>query len=300
MSESEYLTWVADTANKQAQMPSPLYVSVARQASIEWAVEDDDTRLIRGRRSASIRSDLTLEWTQPETAVLRRAKYTVLHVHGAAQTGSAASYRPLAAQIAMAIPATVAMLEYRRPPETPFPAVLEDVLDAMSWLESKRRPMSRTILSADSFGAMPALAAALKRKAQGLRLPAGIYLLCPDTDYSNRTSLAGRTYYPNPASCLVTDGLNQYFPPAFPCTCPEATPGLQDLTGLPPILMHESRYKPLAHATTLKEKLTGLGVPFQFKDWDWTPHDFPTYGRRFSETAEAMADLKAWVQTVLG
>ena len=298
--QAEYTAWAANMAALQARLPDPLPVAVARAATAEWATSNDDPDRIQTRRVAFVRSDLTVEWTRPETAVLRHAsRGTVLHVHGAAQTGSAASYRPLAAQIAAAIPASVAMLEFRRPPEAPFPAVVDDVMDALARLEAHRHPIRKVIVSGDSFGAMPALTAVMRRRDRGMPLPAGIYLLCPDADYSNRTALAGRPYDPDPATCVVTDALNQYFPPAYPCTSPEATPALQDLTGLPPILMHESRYKPLAHATALRDRLLSLGVPFQFQDWDWTPHDFPTYGATFSATKEAMAALRAWAGTVL-
>jgi epsilon-lactone hydrolase len=297
--EEEYTAWETETAARVARLPSPLYVREAREAVTYWGTLQDDTSRVRARRTARVRTGLTIEWTQPETAIIRRrAQYTFMHIHGAAQNGSAASYRPLAAQIAAGVPATVAMLDYRRPPEYPFPAVVDDVMDALAWLETRRRPMSRVVISGDSFGAMPALAAVMRRRTAGRDLPAGIYLICPDADYSNRGYLASRDYYPNPATCLVTDALNQYFPTAYPHDGPDASPGLEDLTGLPPILMHESRDNPLTHAQDLKVALEEADATFEYEDWNNTPHVFPTYGSAFTATTEAMAALRTWVEAL--
>jgi epsilon-lactone hydrolase len=298
--EEEYLAWQADRAAKNAALPSPLTVTYARGVAVSWAAENDDRSKLKTRRRARVTPSLALEWSPTNRAALGQTPLGyVLHIRGAVQNGSPASYRPLAAQIAAAIPATVAVLEYRRPPEHRFPAVVDDVAAALSWFVTTRKPMRRLILSADSFGAMPALSAVMRRRAAGMSMPAGIYLLCPDADYTNRGFLAERPYDPNPDTCVLTDALNQYFPPERPHTDPEASPGLQDLTGLPPILMHESRNAPLAHALDLRDALIAADADFQFQDWDYTPHIFPAYGATFSATAEAMSSLRAWARPLL-
>ena len=81
--QAEYTAWAANMAALQARLPDPLPVAVARAATAEWATSNDDPDRIQTRRVAFVRSDLTVEWTRPETAVLRHAsRGTVLHVVG--------------------------------------------------------------------------------------------------------------------------------------------------------------------------------------------------------------------------
>lgn len=277
----EYNTWYDDWQAKREALPDPLYVANARTAVITWAAENDDTSKCKTRTTTIVNSACSIEWTRPNRAVTPPSKGEILWVHGAVQQGSAASYRPIAAQLASRTPAAVAMLEYRRPPEYRFPAPLYDVLNTLLWMESNGHPMSDLVLGADSFGAMPALAAVIARRNAGMPLPRGIYLLCPDVDYSNRKFLQQRPLTSSdPVTCLNDEALNQYFSdPLFPCTTPAAAPLLDDLTGLPPILHHDSQAKILASGKKLKDKMAALGsaVAYTYEEWTDVPHDFPLY-----------------------
>ncbi len=303
--QDEYNDWFANRQAMNASLPVPTTVSVGRKVLIDGAVASDDLTNCQKRTLTRVAARLTIEWTRPNTTITGRSKGDILYIHGAVQTGSAASYRPIAAQLAKSIPASVAVLNYRRPPETAFPAPYNDVLTALDYLETHSHPMKRLVLAGDSFGAMPLLAAVIKRRNTGKTLPKAIYLLCPDADYSNRTFLATRPYDPNPDTCAQVDALNQYFrDPDYPCTGMTASPSLDDLSGLPPILMHESRDFPLTHATQLRDRLYqvyGDNGTFFFRDWPFVPHIFPTYRVRWFPTygAEAIVAAAAWIATKL-
>lgn len=298
---AELAAWKADRAAKEAALPSPCSVSVRRQAMIDWAAEIDDMAGCKPRTTVTILPNLRLEWTRPDTAVVGSSRGEILYIHGAAHIGSSASYRPFAARLAAGTPASVAVLDFRRPPEFHFPAVLDDVLDALAWLEAHNHPMSDLVLAADSFGAMPMLSAAMKRRDLGLSMPRGLYMLCPDTNYSNRAFLQTRPADPDPETCAFKDAMNQYFDnPAFPCDGLAASPYLGDLAGLPPILMHESRSNPLRHALDLRDKLLKVTPDtFTFRDWPDVPHIFPTYVGWFTYGAEAIGDATAWIRARL-
>lgn len=292
----ELAAWQTDRDSKFAALPVPLTVAVHRQAMLAWSAPNDDLTGCQPRSLKTITGGLKLEWTRPDPTVTGPSKGEILYIHGAAPVGSAQSYRPLAARLAASTPASVAVLDYRRPPEFHFPAVLDDVLTALAWLEASGHPMSDLVMAADSFGAMPMLAAVIRRRAAGLPLPVGLYMLCPDTNYSNRGYLQTRPANPDPDTCERVNSMNQYFDdPAFPCGGPDASPYYADLSGLPPILMHESRMAPLAHALELRDRLIAEpSASFTFRDWPDVPHIFPSYVGWFTHGAEAIADAASW------
>lgn len=292
--EEQLAAWQEKRAARFATLPSPCTVAAMRRASIRWSQPDDARGLIRSRATIAINAGLTAEWNRPLTPSVG----VILYVRGAVHSGSVRSYRPLTTRLCAASSACVMALEYRRPPEVPFPAPLDDVLAALRWLPARQHPMSSVIIAADSFGAMPALAAIMRRRDAGLPLPRGLYLLCPDADWSNRAFLQSRPLNANPRTCATDQALNQYFRhPRFLCTSPEATPGLQSLAGLPSILMHETAMKPLAHALQLRDRLLAEpSVDFTFRDWPNVPHVWPIYGNAFTYGAEAITHAAAWIK----
>src|SRR5439155_6507287 len=72
------------------------------------------------------------EWLTPPAA---RADAVVLYFHGGGYAiGSPRSHRHLAAAIARAADTRVPLLDYRLAPEHPFPAALDDAVEAYQWL----------------------------------------------------------------------------------------------------------------------------------------------------------------------
>lgn len=290
----EYTAWLAEQAAQQATVPNPCPTASMRKLQIQWSKPNDARDLLKSRNPVSINSVVGGEWSVPKTA----AAGVIVYVHGAIRIGSVRSYRPLTSRLCAAASCCVLAVEYRRPPEVHFPAPLNDTLTAMRWLVRRGHPMSTIVLAADSFGAMPALAATLRLRDAGEAVPRGLYLLCPDTDYSNRDYLQEMPRQRNPSKCVWDQALNRYFSnPRYPCTGPEASPGLQSLANLPPILMHESRLRPLTHALQLRDRL--LAEPtadFTFQDWPDVPHIWPFYGDAFTYGAEAITAAGDWIK----
>jgi acetyl esterase len=85
----------------------------------------------------------------------------VLYLHGGAYClGSPELYRGLAGALARTAGATVVLPDYRLAPEHPYPAALDDVVEAWDWLTRSRGiDATRIAVAGDSSGA--GLAAAL-------------------------------------------------------------------------------------------------------------------------------------------
>ncbi|MCA9699874.1 MAG: alpha/beta hydrolase fold domain-containing protein, partial [Myxococcales bacterium] len=114
---------------------------------------------------------------------------TILYIHGGGYSlGSPVTHRPLAARIARRCGAPIWLPRYRRAPEHPCPAGLEDV--HRSYLELRQSLRQRgqdgpVFLAGDSAGGGMALALAMTLRDQrgGEALsPAGLVLLSPWTD----------------------------------------------------------------------------------------------------------------------
>ncbi|MEV4087366.1 alpha/beta hydrolase fold domain-containing protein, partial [Nonomuraea fuscirosea] len=109
----------------------------------------------------------------------------VLLLHGGAYTtGSAYGFRSLAGALAGAVHGRVLTPDYRLAPEHPFPAALDDVHAAYTWLISQDAAPYDVVLAGDTSGAGLALSLLLRLKDRGQPLPAGSVLFTPYVDLS--------------------------------------------------------------------------------------------------------------------
>jgi len=96
----------------------------------------------------------------------------VLWLHGGGYViGSLATHRDLAARVSRAAASRVLLLDYRRAPEHPFPAALDDAIGAYRWLVSAGHVPGRLALGGDSAGGGLALASLVGLRDSGDPLP---------------------------------------------------------------------------------------------------------------------------------
>ena len=137
----------------------------------------------------AIPDDLTLEavtapvkgeWHRPKNADPGRS---ILYLHGGGYVfGSPKSHRDMTFALARETAAEVFSLDYRMASEHPFPAAVDDALDAYRWLLGQGRDPAQMVVAGDSAGGGLALALMLSIKARGLAMPAAAVLLSPWTD----------------------------------------------------------------------------------------------------------------------
>lgn len=281
-------------AARDAQIPTPGFYSVAvRRREMIREAASPVVPGIRGRRRVSGQKLLwSAEWTLPRQI----DSGVIVYVRGAVVAGSVRSYRRLTGSLSVASECRVLALDYRRPPEHAYPAPLDDLLSAMTWLEKRGFPMSQTILAGDSFGGTPILAATIHRRNAGRPMPAGLYMLCPKVDYSDtpeRDLVNG-----NPRLCPGPQGLWGYFRDV-PADDPRASPGLENLEGLPPVLIQEStgdNAAILAGARVFRDDLLAAENACTYQEWETVPHIWPYYGDAFTASAEAMTAAGTWIR----
>jgi epsilon-lactone hydrolase len=162
----------------------------------------------------------------------------LLYLHGGAYCmGSASSYQSFVARFARMCRLSATVLDYRLAPEHPYPACLDDCLQAYVALaaETANTPI---VLAGDSAGGGAALATLLRIRDFGLPRPQCAVLLSPWVDLTGSSASFSDRADRDP-TLLPRDLLN--FASAYagdvPTTNPELSPLFAPLQDLPPLLV---------------------------------------------------------------
>lgn len=107
----------------------------------------------------------------------------ILYFHGGAYVfGSPATHAAMAARLAQFAGVPLCLPNYRKAPENPFPAALEDARAAFDALVASGIPAGRIVLGGDSAGGGLALALLGDLCVRGADLPAAAFAFSPLTD----------------------------------------------------------------------------------------------------------------------
>ena len=186
-----------------------------------------------------------------------------LDIHGGAFiNGRGESCRAMGVGTAARVGARVWAVDYRMPPDHPFPAGLDDCLTAYRALLEDHAP-SQIIVGGASAGGNLAAALTLRARDEGLPLPAAVVLLTPGVDLTEsgdslQTNLGLDPLIPRsaaPAFELYTAGHDR--------TDPYLSPLYGDFTkGFPPtILTTGTRDMLLSDTVRMHRALRNAGVP---------------------------------------
>ena len=127
-------------------------------------------------------------------------KGAILFFHGGAyNVGSNYSHRDLMGRISKASHFPVIGIDYRLAPEHPYPAALEDAIDAYQYLLKSYKP-SEIVLAGSSAGGGLAVSLLLHLKNEKLALPAGAVCICPWVDLA----MTGSTIQSNEGKDILT------------------------------------------------------------------------------------------------
>ncbi|TCK27528.1 alpha/beta hydrolase [Pseudonocardia endophytica] len=235
-------------------------------------------------------------WTLPVGADTSKV---LLYLHGGGfAVGSASSHRKLAGHVAKALGVTAFVLDYRRAPENPHPAQVEDGVAAFTGLtEHGIAPESITTIG-DSAGGNLAVAVALSLREQGLPLPGRIIAFSPWLDMEN----TGETLVTNAATdALVTPPLLEGMIAGVLAegkidpTTPLANPLHADLTGLPRLYVNAGGAESLlSDATRLVDRARAAGVDVTLSVVDDMQHVFPFMAGTAKVADDEIAAIAAW------
>lgn len=232
---------------------------------------------------------------------------TLVYMHGGGfVSGSIATHDSIVAQLAALAGIQVVSVHYRRAPENPFPAALEDTYEVLRWLGEDFHGLpvdtNRLLVGGDSAGANLATAAAMLSAIRGGPRPTLQLLLYPgplDTDIDTPSYLANRhdpflsradlEFY---IRCYLgnTSGTPDHL--AMPMKAAR-----EQLAGLPPALLLVAGLDPLRDdGRRYAAKLEQAGVEVEFREVEGAIHGFlraaPISSLAYRERAELCGSLR--------
>ena len=219
---------------------------------------------------------------------------TILWVHGGGWViCDLESHDAMCRLLAVESGCRVVAIDYRRAPEHPFPAPLEDSWDALRWV-SETYCERLVIIGGDSAGANMAAVLALRARGGGGPEPVLQVLVYPVTD----TDMTRPSYVQHGSgddTFLTTEEMawffDHYLPGPVDRHAPEVSPlRAGDLTGLPPAILVTAEYDPLRDdGLAYLERLQAAGVPVTHHHYDDMIHAFFSLVNLLERGNEAVA-----------
>jgi len=162
-------------------------------------------------------------------------------------------------------------VDYRMPPEHPYPAALDDSMAAYRALLEERSP-SQIIVSGGSAGGNLAAALLLRARDEGLPMPAGLILATPEADLTESGDSFQTNNGVDPGLHSLMD-VNLLYADGHDLTAPYLSPLFGDLSGFPPtILTTGTRDLYLSNTVRMHRKLRAAGVEAQLHLVEAGPH----------------------------
>lgn len=162
---------------------------------------------------------------------------TLYYLHGGGYVaGSPATHRGLVGRIAVAAGVRCVVLDYRKAPDHPFPAAVDDAVAGYVELLAEGVEPGQLFVGGDSAGGGLTLATLLALRDAGRPLPRAAILLSPWVDLAEDPASVDEPGLDYLLPEMATTGAALYLQGADPRT-PLASPLHAELSGLPPLLV---------------------------------------------------------------
>ena len=236
----------------------------------------------------------------PEGRSGRLAEVAYFDVHGGGFVAGGGEMCQLIAKLrAMDYGAEVYAVDYRLAPQHPFPAALDDCIEAYRMI-LEQRPASTMVVGGASAGGNLAAALMLRARDEGLGLPLALLLQTPAMDMtyagdSHRTNL-----YLDVNIGGALDGPDSYAADSDPSN-PYLSPLFGDFSkGWPPTLLTTgTRDLLLSDTVRMHRALRRAGVQAELHVSEASPHG-GFMGANAPEDAEIMAECRRFVRQAWG
>ena len=242
--------------------------------------------------------EMNCAWIRPHRSYDHRK--VILYCHGGGYTSGTLGYsRILGSKVSLVTGMQVMSFEYRLAPEHPYPAAVEDALQAWDHLMYLGYGARDVVVAGDSAGGNLALVLTHKLKQAGRRLPRALLLFSPWTDMT----ASGNSYQEradiDPVLTLnYIHATRDAYARGEDFTDPCLSPLFADLTGFPPTLIQAGTNELLlSDAVRLRNRMLKASVPCRLEVWDKMWHVFQTFPMR--KANEAMEHAARFLMDML-
>jgi acetyl esterase len=234
-------------------------------------------------------------------------RQTFVFLHGGGWTaGDLSTYEPLCRRLTRVLQANNLWVEYRLAPEHPFPAPLDDVLEACGWLFENASALGLDPacigLIGDSAGAnLAAVAAIFNREGRlGARFAAQV-LIYPCLDLTR----AHPSHAELADGFLLTRAVYSWYVENYlsghDAQDPTVSPLLaEDVSGLAPAIVLHAGFDPLRdEAIAYCSKLRRSGLPVKELAFADMIHGFLTLGGALSQADDALGCIRSALHSIV-
>lgn len=233
----------------------------------------------------------------------------ILQLHGGAYLiGFLDMYRKFAYRYAKLSGASVFSLDYRVAPEYPYPAALDDAMNAWNWLLDNHYKAENIIVAGDSAGGNLALALTLKLCENGMALPSALVLMSPWADMTGVGASRTLNYKKDPmfGKRAGDGGPEDKRKPGNPYAGDtdlhdvHLSPMFADFSGFPPMLIQVGDWEMLLDdARTVAKKAWKAGVDATLMEFPGMFHVFQSV-HFLPESREAWKAAGAFIRKSFG
>ncbi len=225
----------------------------------------------------------------------------ILYMHGGGYTiGSLHTHRALVGRLAKKTNRVGIIIEYRKAPENPFPAAVNDaVISYKALLERGKKPKD-IIFVGDSAGGGLVIATQLALKEQKIPLPGAGVCISPwvDLTVSNKSIEKNKNNDP-----LVDKEKMQLwskmYSGKYPVTHPQISPVFADLKGLSPLLIQVSNAEMLYDdSLNIVKKAEEDGVEVNLQVFDGLIHWWHLFQKTVPEAKDAIDKIAVFINNI--
>jgi epsilon-lactone hydrolase len=260
--------------------------------ALRLAVDSDAERFpldpdIRVERTL-VASGVPGEWTWTAAADSTRA---VLYLHGGGYMfGSILSHRHLVAEIGRLSDSRTLAIDYRRSPENPFPAAVDDAMASYRFLLNERYEPHRIALAGDSAGGGLIVSTLVAIKEASLPQPACGWLISPwvDMEASGETFVSRANADPIAKREMIVNFAQAYLNGADPRS-PLASPLYSNLRGIAPLLIQVGASEVLLDDSLKLARAAGAAdVSVRLEIWPEMIHIWHVFHRILADGRKAV------------
>lgn len=163
-------------------------------------------------------------------------------------------------------------IDYRVPPDFPYPHALDDCVTVYRALLRDHRP-GEIIVNGISGGGNLAAAMILRAKDEGLPMPAGLILLTPEIDLTETGDTFDTVMGLDPVLTERLEAQIAAYAAGADLSHPYLSPLFGDLTGFPPTFLQSgTRDLLLSNTVRMHRALRSAGVEAELHVWEGMPH----------------------------
>lgn len=231
----------------------------------------------------------------------------VVFLHGGFWTiGDLESHDRACRRIAAGAGVAVLAVDFRRAPEHPWPAAVEDAVHVIGWAAARPAPLAGTggplVVAGDSSGGTLAALACLRLRENGGITPAAQVLAYPNTDLTlSQPSVKGKGTGWGITADDIAWGAALWVPAPALRADPAVSPlHATDLSGLPPAVIVTAEHDPLRdEGEAYAARLATAGVPVRHRRENKMIHGFLTLDTVSPAAAQAGQRLIADIARVV-